>query len=87
MIDVTKLRFWLAATAAWVLACILLLDHWFLFSPLGIIITFCLPALGWFLWWRYAPSPGRDISPEEQEVFDRGLDLLQSLKSRFNRQP
>jgi len=86
MIDMKTLRFGLGATAAWLLLCVLLFDQWFFFSPLGIIITFGLPAVGWLLWWRYSPAGGREISREEQQVLDKGFDWLQRLKSGLNRQ-
>lgn len=86
MIDVTTLRFWIGTTIAWLLLCMLLLDQWFFFSPLGFITTFCLPALGWLLWWRYAPAEGCELSPWERRLRDKVFGWLRRLKTGVNRQ-
>lgn len=83
MIDLKALQFGLGATVAWLLLCILMFDRWFFFSPLGIILAFGLPVVGWLLWWRYAASDEREISPEEQQLIDKGADWVQWLKNRI----
>ena len=82
----TTLRYSLGLTVGWILLCILMFDRWFFFSPLGIILTFGLPSLGWYLWWRYAPAKGHEISEEERQLLEKSIGWLQSLKNRFNRQ-
>ena len=86
MIDLKKLQFGLGATAAWILLCVLMFDRWFFFSPFGLILTFFLPAVGWLLWWRYAAGEEREITPEEQQVLDKGQDWLRRIKNGLNRQ-
>lgn len=87
MIDWMTIRFWMGATVAWLLFCILVFDRWYFFSPLGLALTFGLPAAGWFSWWRYAPAESRALSAGEQRVLDTAAELLQRLKNRFVREP
>ena len=87
MIKITTIRIWMGVTAAWLGLCILMFDRWFFFSPLGLIITFGLPAAGWFIWWRYSPAQGHDVSPEEKQAIELFQEFVQGLKSRFNRSP
>ena len=86
MIDWMTIRFWIGATIAWLLFCILVFDRWYFFSPLGLIVTFGIPAAGWFAWWRYAPTEGRALSEGEQRVLDSSAGLLQRLKDRIARE-
>ena len=87
MIDWMTIRFWMGATVAWLAFCILVFDRWYFFSPLGLVVTFGLPAAGWVIWWRYAPTESRALSDGEQRALDRGMGLLQRLKDRIAREP
>ena len=86
MFEMTTLRFWIGMTAAWLILCVLLFDQWFFFSPLGLMVTFGIPLAGWFVWWRYSPAEGHEISDEERQLIDKSQALLQRLKSRFIRE-
>ncbi len=82
MFQITSLRLWIGITAAWPLLWIMIFDSWFFWSPLGLIITFGMPILGWLVWWKFYEGDGEKLLTESKLMLAKGTIALNRIKKQ-----
>ncbi len=85
MFELTTIRKCIAASIAWPLFWVLVLDRWFLLSPIGLIIAFGLPIGGWVLWRKYYEGDAKKLQAEGRLVLSKSTEILQALKKQFSK--
>ena len=85
MFEITTIRKCIAASLAWPLFWVLVLDRWFLLSPLGLIIAFGIPIAGWVLWWKYYEGDGQKLQAEGRLVLGKSSEILRNLKKHISK--
>ena len=85
MFEITTIRKCIAASLAWPLFWVLVLDRWFLLSPFGVIIAFGIPVAGWVLWWKYYEGDGQKLQAEGRLVLGKSSEILHNLKKYISK--
>ena len=85
MFEITTIRKSIAASLAWPLFWVLVLDRWFLLSPFGLIIAFGVPVAGWLLWWKYYEGDGQKLQAEGRLVLGKSSEILHNLKKHISK--
>jgi len=85
MFVITTIRKCIAASLAWPLFWVLVLDRWFLLSPFGFIIAFGIPVAGWVLWWKYYEGDGQKLQAEGRLVLGKSSAILHNLKKHASK--
>ncbi len=82
MIEITPMRKWMGATAAWSLLWILVFDKWFFWTPIGLFVTFGIPIAGWLVWWNFYRGAEDKIVADGRQVLDKTAATLLEMKKK-----
>ena len=82
MFQLKSLRLWIGITLTWPLLWVIIFDRWFFWSPLGLIITFGIPTLGWLVWWKYYEGNGEKLLAEGKLALAKGTIALNRMKKQ-----
>lgn len=85
MFQLRSLRLWIGITLAWPLLWIMIFDRWFFWSPLGLIITFGVPILGWLVWWKFYEGNGEKLLTESKLLLARSTIALNKMKKQASK--
>lgn len=85
MIELTPMRMWMGATAAWPLLWILIFDRWFFWTPIGLLVTFGIPIAGWLVWWNFYRGSEDKIVADGRQVLDKTTASLAEFKKKHLR--
>ena len=85
MLELTSLRLWLGISLAWPLHWILIFDRWFFWTPVGLLVTFGIPIIGWLAWWKFYEGNGEKLLTEGKLFLARGTIAFNRLKKQINR--
>ena len=80
MFQLTSIRLWIVVSLVWPLLWILIFDRWFFWTPIGLFITFGIPALAWLAWWKFFQGNGEKLLTESKLVLARGTIYLNRMK-------
>ena len=82
MTEITPMRMWMGATAAWPLLWILIFDKWFFWTPIGLLVSFGIPIAGWLVWWNFYRGAEDKIVADGRQVLDKTSATLAELKKK-----
>ncbi len=83
MFQLTSPRLWIGISLAWPLLWILILNRWFFWTPLGLLVTFGIPIAGWLVWWKYYEGNGEKLMTESKLVLAKSRITLNKIKRQI----
>ncbi len=85
MFRFTTLRSWIGVTLIWPLLWIWIFDRWFFWTPVGLLVTFGLPLLGWLAWWKFYEGNGEKLLTEGKLILARSTIALNRMKKQVSK--
>lgn len=83
MFEITPIRLWIGISLAWPLLWILIFNRWFFWTPLGLLITFGIPTLGWLIWWKYYEGDGEKLLTESKLMAAKSTIAFNKMKKQI----
>ena len=83
MFEIKSIRLWIGISLAWPLFWILVFDRWFFWTPVGLLITFAFPLLGWLIWWKYYEGNGEKLLTESKLLLAKSTIAFNKMKRQM----
>ena len=85
MFRFNSIRSWISISLIWPLLWIWIFDRWFFWTPVGLLVTFGLPLLGWLAWWKFYEGNGEKLLTEGKLILARSTIALNRMKKQVSK--